>query len=209
MDNLKTPLDKDFDYTCLERYLETKTDKVTFDPTASVFIDESRPLKLNYVMLWALCYVLTDKFIDSDFTIRKNYFLVPNQKYRDWHEGVRTGIDYLVSKKTDFSLESMDKIYASGVAARTQAAYTEILAFWKSEGTKPPPVETVPPLPPDPVPPAQTTPPASAPGGWKLVVSGILGAIAIPWFFVQMFLPGGVVKLVNLVIEFLHKLIGM
>jgi hypothetical protein len=219
-DSLKSDVEKDFDYSCLERFID-KPGRVTLDPTATVFMEECRRPKLNWLMLWCLGFVLTSEYVVSDATVNKNYFLVPSKKFRTWHEGVAAGIQYLEDKKIDYTLSSLDNVYGRDTGKRVSEVFVNVMLFCKSEGSaKPPPVTAPLPRSPEPLPvPSEPLPvpsrpipePAApaAPSNWKAVVAGILGAIAIPWFFAKLFLPGGVVTFVNLLLDFLHKLVGM
>lgn len=206
--SFKSKLDPNFDYTCLSRYLD-KPDRVTFQPTAAAFMDSCKEFEVNWLMVWCLSYVLTNGFVSGPVITAQNYLGVPDGKYRVWREGISAGLRYIQANNKDWQVATLDKIYTAGVSTRMGEVYADVMKFWQTEGARPPPIK---PREPDPLPtpiPEQPTPATpSAPSTWKVWIAGLLGVVTIPWFFAKLFLPGGVVAIVNAVLDLLHKLVG-
>jgi len=127
-----------------------------------------------------------------------------------WPHGVEVAKKY---EKKFKELKDFDAHYGEGFAAEVEAVYVEFVAFIKKDDVKLPepvvvsPVPPLPPLPPpvivEPEPVKETKP--TKPGSkypWQVWLGGVLSALAIPWWFLEKFLPGWA----GLLWEFLKKI---
>lgn len=101
-----SPVKPEFDITAPHRFIQKITkDRSNLDPSATIYETECRPYKLNWLFVFCLSAVLTDTFKVSDQTVGKNYFALKDKTangdvfapFRTWHEGVRAGIQTIVS----------------------------------------------------------------------------------------------------------------
>lgn len=102
MDLVSRP-DKQVFFTTPAQWLRKKTNKITFEPSAGIFLSESSYFGLNWLIMWCVAYVATEGFRDSAECIDcKSYFNIKDSKgapikSQTWHDGVRLGVQWIAA----------------------------------------------------------------------------------------------------------------
>lgn len=158
-------------YTVPDAYMRARSQGVTtFEPSTNIYMHEAKAYEINWLVMWALSFVLTNKFRNSQACIdAKNYFNLRDQsgalfRSQTWHDGVKAGMQFVAAHMSfDFSsedrilftgtndavkkpaklisVEDLDRVFGAGVSQQVQNVYDDVLKFSDDDGFQSPPTD--------------------------------------------------------------------